>query len=155
MSSTTSNEDYYVPHGTHWPIIGSIGLCLTVVGFANYLHDNWSFTPVLVGQVVSESLSGMYNKQVDATFRWSMSWFIFSEVMFFGAFFGALFYAREFAIPWLGGASNNDATAQYLWPNFQATWPLLNLPSAESLSSLSWASSRLPRKPCPPGACRR
>jgi len=144
MSSSTSNEDYYVPHGTHWPIIGSIGLTLTVVGFANYLHDNWSLTPVFVGlamvifmmygwfgQVVKESLSGYYNQQVDATFRWSMSWFIFSEVMFFAAFFGALFYARQFAIPWLGGASNNDATAEFLWPSFEATWPLLNLPAPD------------------------
>ena len=144
MSSSTSNEDYYVPHGTHWPIIGSIGLTLTVVGVANYLHDNWSFTPVLVGlamlifmmygwfgQVVKESLSGYYNQQVDATFRWSMSWFIFSEVMFFAAFFGALYYARQFAVPWLDGASNNDATAQYLWPDFEAAWPLLTVPLAD------------------------
>ncbi|MGD2170891.1 MAG: cytochrome c oxidase subunit 3 [Gammaproteobacteria bacterium] len=142
--SSTSNEDYYVPHGTHWPIIGSIGLTLTLVGFANFLHGNWSMTPIFVGlailifmlygwfgQVCRESLTGFYNKQVDATFRWSMSWFIFSEVMFFAAFFGALFYAREFAIPWLGGASNNDATAQYLWPDFQATWPLLQVPLAD------------------------
>ena len=142
--SSTSNEDYYVPHGTHWPIIGSIGLTLTVVGFANFLHGNWSMTPIFVGlailifmlygwfgQVCNESLTGFYNKQVDATFRWSMSWFIFSEVMFFAAFFGALFYARQFAIPWLGGASNNDATAQYLWPNFHATWPLLQVPLAD------------------------
>jgi cytochrome c oxidase subunit 3 len=142
--SSTSNEDYYVPHGTHWPIIGSIGLTLTLVGFANFLHGNWSMTPIFVGlailifmlygwfgQVCNESLTGFYNKQVDATFRWSMGWFIFSEVMFFAAFFGALFYARQFAIPWLGGASNNDATAQYLWPDFQATWPLLQVPLAD------------------------
>lgn len=143
MSSAT-NEEYYVPHGTHWPIIGSIGLTLTVVGVANYLHDTWSMTPMLVGiaillfmmygwfgQVITESLSGRYSKQVDATFRWSMSWFIFSEVMFFAAFFGALFYARQYAIPWLDGASNNDATAQYLWPDFEAAWPLLTVPVSE------------------------
>ena len=32
-----------------------------------------------------------------------MYWFIFSEVMFFAAFFGALFYTRNLvAVPWLG-----------------------------------------------------
>ncbi len=144
MSSTTSNNDYYVPHGTHWPIIGSIGLALTVIGIANYLHDTWSATPIFVGlaiiifmmygwfgQVIDESLAGTYNAQVDMSFRWGMGWFIFSEVMFFGAFFGALFYARAYAIPWLDGAGNNDATGEYLWPDFEAAWPLLTLPLAE------------------------
>ena len=73
----------------------------------------------------------MYNKQVDMSFRWGMGWFIFSEVMFFAAFFGALFYARAYSIPWLDGASNSDATAQYLWPDFEAAWPLLELPLSE------------------------
>ena len=144
MSSATSNEDYYVPHGTHWPIIGSIGLALTVIGIANFLHGTWSMTPIFVGlaivifmmygwfgQVITESLAGYYNRQVDITFRWSMSWFIFSEVMFFAAFFGALFYARQFSVPFLDGAANNDATAQYLWPDFEASWPLLTLPLAD------------------------
>jgi cytochrome c oxidase subunit 3 len=142
--SSTSNEEYYVPHGTHWPIIGSIGLTLTVVGIANFLHGTWSATPIFVGlavlffmmygwfgQVITESLNGFYNNQVDTTFRWSMSWFIFSEVMFFAAFFGALFYARQYSIPWLDGGSNNDATAQYLWPDFEAAWPLLSVPVNE------------------------
>ncbi|MFT5502620.1 MAG: cytochrome c oxidase subunit 3 [Gammaproteobacteria bacterium] len=141
MSTATSNENYYVPHGTHWPIIGSIGLSTTVLGLANYLHGAWSMTPMLVGlaiiifmmygwfgQVVDESLAGLYNDQVDRSFRWGMAWFIFSEVMFFAAFFGALYYARAFSIPWLDGASNNDATAWLLWPDFEAAWPLLSVP---------------------------
>ena len=86
------------------------------------------------GQVITESLNGFYSKQVDTTFRWSMSWFIFSEVMFFAAFFGALFYARQYSVPWLDGASNNDATAQYLWPDFEAAWPLLSVPVAEKFN---------------------
>ena len=152
MSSTTSNEDYYVPHGTHWPIIGSIGLSLTVVGIANFLHGTWSATPIFVGlaviifmmygwfgTVVDESLAGLYNKQVDMSFRWGMGWFIFSEVMFFAAFFGALFYARAYSIPWLDGASNNDATAQYLWPDFEAAWPLLSVPLADNFSEAKQA----------------
>jgi cytochrome c oxidase subunit 3 len=140
---SASADSYYVPHGTNWPIIGSIGLITTVVGFANYLHGS-SFTMTAIGlaivvfmmwgwfgQVITESTEGMYNAQVDRSFRWGMGWFIFSEVMFFGAFFGALFYARMFSIPWLGGASNNAATAQLLWPDFQATWPLLQVPLAQ------------------------
>ena len=91
------------------------------------------------GQVVDESLSGLYNKQVDMSFRWGMGWFIFSEVMFFAAFFGALFYARAFSIPWLDGASNNDATALLLWPDFEAAWPLLSVPSADKFEEAKQA----------------
>ena len=144
--STASEDTYYVPHGTHWPIIGSIGLTTTVVGFANYLHGS-ELTVTFVGlaivifmmygwfgQVIDESLAGLYNEQVDRSFRWGMGWFIFSEVMFFAAFFGALYYARALSIPWLDGASNNDATAWLLWPDFEAAWPLIELPAADKFS---------------------
>ncbi|RLA16043.1 MAG: cytochrome c oxidase subunit 3 [Gammaproteobacteria bacterium] len=142
--STASADDYYIPGPTHWPIVGSIGLTTTVVGFARFLHGA-EITMMLLGiaivifmiygwfgQVINESIDGRYNKQVDMSFRWGMGWFIFSEVMFFAAFFGALFYARMYAIPWLGGASNNDATAWLLWPDFEATWPLIAVPMAEN-----------------------
>ncbi|MCH8177370.1 MAG: cytochrome c oxidase subunit 3, partial [Proteobacteria bacterium] len=144
--STASPDEYYVPHGTYWPIIGSIGLTTTVVGFARYLHGaelTMMFLGIAIlifmlygwfGQVIDESLGGYYNRQVDMSFRWGMGWFILSEVMFFGAFFGALFYARMYSIPWLGGASNNDATAWLLWPNFEATWPLLAVPLADNFA---------------------
>ena len=144
--STAPPDDYYVPHSTHWPIIGSIGLTLTVVGLARYLHGaelTMMFLGIATvifmmfgwfGQVIDESINGYYNKQVDMSFRWGMGWFIFSEVMFFGAFFGALFYARAFSIPWLGGASNNDATAWLLWPDFEAVWPLLAVPLADKFT---------------------
>jgi cytochrome c oxidase subunit 3 len=149
--STASEGDYYVPHGTHWPIIGSIGLTTTVVGFARFLHGS-EMTVMFVGiailifmlygwfgQVIDESISGLYNKQVDMSFRLGMGWFIFSEVMFFGAFFGALFYARAYSIPWLGGASNNDATAWLLWPDFEAVWPLLEAPMVDKYESATKA----------------
>ena len=149
--STASEGDYYVPHGTHWPIIGSIGLTTTVVGFARFLHGS-EMTVMFVGiailifmlygwfgQVINESISGLYNKQVDMSFRLGMGWFIFSEVMFFGAFFGALFYARAYSIPWLGGASNNDATAWLLWPDFEAVWPLLEAPMVDKYESATKA----------------
>ena len=70
------------------------------------------------GDVIRESLSGHYNKQVDTSFRMGMVWFIFSEVMFFAAFFGALFYARQFALPWLGGEGDGAMTNSLLWDGF-------------------------------------
>jgi len=81
------------------------------------------------GAVAGESEAGQYNRLVDSSFRWSMAWFIFSEVMFFAAFFGALFYARTITMPWLGDLDHK----QFLWPNFSAAWP--NLGPAGTISS--------------------
>jgi len=128
---------YYVPHGTRWPIIGSIGMITMLASAANWLNGSvvgkWTFfvgVAIIVGmlfgwfgQVIRESESGMFNEQVDSSFRLGMSWFIFSEIMFFACFFGALFYARALVIPWLGGAGSKAATNQYLWPGFMAHWP--------------------------------
>ena len=69
-------------------------------------------------QAISESEGGLYSERIDVSFRWSMSWFIFSEVMFFGAFFGALYWARLHTLPALGGLEN-----AMLWPDFKAVWP--------------------------------
>ena len=128
---------YYLPHGTRWPIIGSIGLTLLVGGFAALLNGADLASLVMVvgvvvllamvylwfAQVVGESESGVYNEQVDRTFRWGMGWFIFSEVCFFGVFFGALFYARVLSVPWLGGEGTGVATNLFLWPTFDSVWP--------------------------------
>jgi cytochrome c oxidase subunit 3 len=67
---------------------------------------------------VAESESGLYGRKIDLSFRWSMSWFIFSEVMFFGAFFSALWWARAHSVPMLGSLDN-----ALLWPDFKAVWP--------------------------------
>ncbi len=137
MSETHAEDRYYVPHGSHWPIVGSIGLLLLMVGVSNWLNGtDVGFWIMLAGAgviifmmfgwfstVIGESQGGLYNEQVDKSFRMGMFWFIFSEVMFFGAFFGALFYARNMAIPWLGGDSNNFFTNLLLWSDFEATWP--------------------------------
>ena len=69
-------------------------------------------------QAIGESEGGLYSERIDVSYRWSMSWFIFSEVMFFAAFFGALFYARVYSLPWLGDPEN-----KLLWPDFHAQWP--------------------------------
>ncbi len=132
---SSSNGGYYLPQPSHWPIVGSIGMFLLLGGFGIFLGGGSAIgmylgAVVLVimlfgwfGTVINESVSGKYNDQVDMSFRWSMGWFIFSEVMFFAAFFGALFYARMWAIPWLGGAGNNVMTNELLWSGFDATWP--------------------------------
>jgi cytochrome c oxidase subunit 3 len=83
------------------------------------------------GAVIKESRSGLYSPQMDRSFRWGMSWFIFSEVMFFAAFFGALFYTRVFALPWLGGEGDRGSS-NMLWEGFQATWPLINTPNPDA-----------------------
>src|SRR4029078_3680032 len=75
------------------------------------------------GTVIRESIAGKYNKQVDTSFRMGMMWFIFSEVMFFAAFFGALFYARALSVPWLGGEGHGALTNYYLWPSFSPASP--------------------------------
>ncbi len=135
--SHASHDDYYVPHGTNWPIIGTIGLTTLFVGFSNYLNGNSTGTWIMLagtaiviymlfrwfGEVIDESLSGKYSDQVDTSFRMSMGWFIFSEVMFFAAFFGALFYARVLSIPWLGGEGDGVMTNAVLWSGFEAAWP--------------------------------
>jgi len=54
--------------------------------------------------------------------------------MFFAAFFGALFYARYLAVPWLGGAGDKGIAHQFLWPSFVAAWPLLSLPNPENFT---------------------
>ena len=128
---------YFVPHGSRWPIIASVALFVAMFGFATWLNEvRFGKTVFLAGiaflalilfkwfaDVVTESLRGYYNKQVDTSFRMGMVWFIFSEVMFFGAFFGALFYARQFAMPWLGGAGDGALTNSLLWEGFSAGWP--------------------------------
>jgi len=73
--------------------------------------------------VIAESEAGIYNAQVDISFRWGMAWFIFSEVMFFAAFFGALYYARELSLPWLAGDGAKLSTNIVLWPQFENIWP--------------------------------
>jgi len=128
---------YYVPHHSRWPFIGSVALFVAMIGFASWLNQvSWGRYAFFAGllmlaftlfgwfsDVIRESLSGRYNNQVDTSFRMGMIWFIFSEVMFFAAFFGALFYARQYALPWLGGEGDGVATHSLLWPQFSAGWP--------------------------------
>ena len=62
----------------------------------------------------------MFNLDVDRSFRMGMIWFIMSEVLFFAAFFGVLFYARELSVPWLGGEGVKVFNKLLLWKNYDA-----------------------------------
>ena len=135
--TTHTDEHYYVPHGSHWPAVGSLGLLFLMVGVSSWLNGaDFGFYVMLTGfaivifmvtgwfgEVIGESEGGLYNAQVDRSFRQGMSWVIFSEVMFFAAFFGALFDARTMVVPWLGGDSNNFFTNLLLWEGYESTWP--------------------------------
>ncbi len=123
---------YFVPDPSHWPIFGSFALLSMASGAALWMNDaSWGKFVLIAGvcilffmmfgwfgSVARESEGGQYNQQVDSGFRWGMGWFIFSEVMFFAAFFGALFYMRVLSVPWLGDIDN-----KLIWPDFSAHWP--------------------------------
>ena len=129
---TPDEVQYYIPHGSRLPFFGSIALFILMAGAAATLNGasagSWVFGLGLLllftlfflwfGAVIRENQAGLYNEQVDRSFRMGMMWFIFSEVMFFAAFFGALFYMRVITIPELG-----DLEHKLLWPDFKADWP--------------------------------
>jgi len=137
----STNIPYYIPHKAIWPVLATAGLMLMLAGFANHLNGSAiGSTMMLVGFVgflamlgawfalqATESEAGMYNHKVGISYRMGMMWFIFSEVMFFAVFFGALWYTRNLSVPWLGetGAISGPgrSTHDVLWPAFQAIWP--------------------------------
>jgi cytochrome c oxidase subunit 3 len=123
---------YFVPGPSRHPVMAAIGLFFLILGAGQWINGaSWGAYSLFFGlfwwlvvlfqwfsQAVSESEGGMYGHKVDLSFRWSMSWFIFSEVMFFGAFFTALWWARVHSVPALGNIEN-----ALIWPDFQAVWP--------------------------------
>lgn len=147
-------KKYYVPAQSPWPLTGALGLFLLaagaglwsaglggIAGPVVFAAGTLVMTVMLFGwfsNVISESHQGLYSEQMDRSFRQGMAWFIFSEVMFFGAFFGALFYARVLSVPWLGGAGNNAMTHEVLWPEFEPIWPLLTTPGGMETTAMGW-----------------
>jgi cytochrome c oxidase subunit 3 len=139
MSNAAEIHDqntYYVPHSSPWPIVGSAVLFVVMLGVVSFLNDwagGWAFIPGAIGlavlffgwfhTVIGENERGLYNLQVDKSFRMGMMWFIISEVMFFAAFFGALFYARQLSVPWLGGDGVKIFNKLLLWQDYDASWP--------------------------------
>ena len=133
-------SQYYVPPTSKWPIIAVLVMAVLAIGAGSLLSYGTGLPLLLAGllgialvmfgwfrDVVNESMGGLYDSQMDRSFRQGMAWFIFSEVMFFAAFFGALFYVRVFALPWLDGEGAKGVTA-LLWPEFTASWPLMQTP---------------------------
>ena len=137
QTHATDADIYFIPHHSKWPFVGSVAMFVTMVGVASWLNNTawgkWAFFAGMImlsatlfmwfGDVIRESISGKYNRQVDVSFRMGMVWFIFSEVMFFAAFFAALFYARTLSLPWLGGAGDGVMTNELLWEGYSAAWP--------------------------------
>lgn len=130
---TQQTDRYYLPAPSTWPIKAAIAMGLLGFGAA-FSVNNWTLGYVLLGlgfltlfymfagwvtTVAHESEEGKYNKQVDVSFRWGMGWFIFSEVMFFAVFFGALFYMRVISVPDLATFEHREL----VWPGFKADWP--------------------------------
>ena len=123
---------YYVPHPSRHPVMAAIGLFFLILGAGQWVNGaDWGMYCLFFGmawwlivlyqwfsEAVQESEGGLYGRKIDLSFRWSMTWFIFSEVMFFGAFFTALWWARSHSIPALGSLEN-----ALLWPDFKAAWP--------------------------------
>lgn len=150
MASVGSPDTYYVPEQTRLPFFASIGLALTVFGLGNVLNDikasesTTSSTWIAVvgflllafilvkwfATVIRENHAGMNSDQLKRSYVWGMAWFIFSEVMFFAAFFGALFYVRNFSTVWLGGGGDKGISGDILWPNFSAVWPIIDNPDS-------------------------
>ena len=131
LKASTSAPYYFVPGPSRWPVFAGASLLLTMIGASAWVNSlAWGSYVCAIGialvisvmynwfgDAIAESEGGQYSERIDTSFRWSMSWFIFSEVMFFAAFFGALFYARSITMPWLG-----DLDHKILWPDFGAQW---------------------------------
>ncbi|GAA0767615.1 cytochrome c oxidase subunit 3 [Ideonella azotifigens] len=123
---------YFIPAPSRHPVMAAVGLFFVILGAGQWVNGHgWGAYSLAAGlliwltvlfqwfsQAIGESESGQYSDRIDVSYRWSMSWFIFSEVMFFAAFFGALYWARVHALPSLGSIEN-----QLLWPDFKAVWP--------------------------------
>jgi cytochrome c oxidase subunit 3 len=134
MSSSAhgTTPHYYVPQPSRHPAFAAFGLFFVIFGAANWINGvDWGKYSLSFGllwlfwvlfqwfrDAARESEGGVYGRKIDLSFRWSMSWFIFSEVMFFGAFFTALWWMRAHSVPALGGVDN-----ALLWPDFKAAWP--------------------------------
>ena len=124
---------YYVPADSPHPVRASVSLLIVMLGASAWVNGiatgKWAvligILALLVvlwkwfGDAIHEEEIGLNSKRIDNSYRWSMSWFIFSEVMFFAAFFGALWYTRTVTTPWLGDLDHK----LLLWPDFQAVWP--------------------------------
>lgn len=138
------DSSYYVPQHSAWPIIGAAALLFLAFGSLN-LASTWGIIAFIIGvagllfmlsgwlwSVTQESNAGLYNHQMDNTFRWGMIWFLISELFLFGLLIGSIIHVRFSITPWLAGQSGDASqlTHYLLWPDFAKHWPLLKLPSS-------------------------
>lgn len=156
-TETGQTPAYYVPESSPWPFVGAVALFLIAFGAGTAVKGlsaegiNWGAYVLSAGVLllvvmlwgwfsnqIEESMSGLYSSQLSTSYRQGMLWFIFSEVMFFIAFFGALFYVRVFAVPWLGGEGNNAMTHVVLWAQFVPEWPLTTTPDGSQTTAMPW-----------------
>lgn len=138
------NEDpsYYVPKQSAWPIIGALALLFLAFGSLNF-EKKWGLITFIIGlaglvfmlggwfwNVTQESNAGLYNQQMDKTFRWGMLWFLISELFLFGLLLGSIFHVRFSITPWIAGQSGDASqlTHYLLWPDFAKHWPLFTPP---------------------------
>jgi cytochrome c oxidase subunit 3 len=144
-TKTDTHQKYYVPEESRIPIVFAFAALLAGFGAANAVAG-YGTTMLYVGlvaviftlafwwsTVTKESQAGLDTPQLNNAYVYGMAWFIFSEVMFFFAFFGALFYIRSFAVPWLGGEGAKGIAGELLWPEFEATWPPMITPEQSLL----------------------
>ncbi|MDF0604135.1 cytochrome c oxidase subunit 3 [Neisseriaceae bacterium TC5R-5] len=139
MSSVDEPEQihYFVPQPSRWPAVGALALFCMGLGAAfavngmllGKLSLGLGFLILIYmlvgwfGDVIRENRRGVYLAKEDMSFRWGMGWFIFSEVMFFAAFFGALYWVRVVTLPTLG-----EMDYKILYPDFEPSWPLVTGP---------------------------
>ena len=146
------SSNYYVPAQSKMPMVASFALLVMMFSFGHilnaktYEYSNALPTVLMVVGALSliavvvywfriviwENRNDMHSGLMDKSYRWSMGWFIYTEVMFFATFFGALFYVRFLAVPWLS-SEGDKAMNILLWPDFIATWPLFETPDNQNI----------------------
>jgi cytochrome c oxidase subunit 3 len=150
MNAVPHAHAYYVPRPSLYPFVLSGGMFLLALGFVLKMNGFGAGPWIMLGgagvivyvlfgwfgRVIGESQGGAYREWEDKSFRYGMVWFIASEVMFFAAFFGALFYVRVLSVPTLGGME--AAHGMTLWPDFAGTWPSAGPKGAPFTPMAAW-----------------
>jgi cytochrome c oxidase subunit 3 len=132
-----AQDAYFIPGPSRWPIVAMLAVLGMLAGTAFTINNVPGGLYIVLagillfvfllyawfGDVVRESMSGLYDSRVDRSFRLGMFWFIASEVFFFLAFFGSLYYLRNVSLDWLSGAGYLGSTRDILWEGFSGQWP--------------------------------
>ena len=116
----SSPQPYYVPESSKLPFAMAVTMLTLIFGAATTVNPElgpfgensylilltgflmmWTIMFFWFSQVIKENNDGLNNNMLNNSYYYGMAWFIFSEVMFFFAFFLALGYIRNFAVPCL------------------------------------------------------